>query len=352
MQQRWWIILLILLQMSCAPEKPVFLKGNLQQAFITAARENKLLFVIHTADGCPPCDDFMRKITTDKTLAKELSDKVLFIKASKNKPDDQAFLYSFYSMATPSSYLFSPDGRLLTIITGDAPVNYVISCTESCLSGKTIRHEFDTRLQTKQGQAIQLFNRILKAQDMIMQTTADKSTLQVALNILDTTLQKEAFFYNTYLAAKAYYKLGDTAHAKELAVKALEFKNSMDLALYAPLRNEMKFTADNSYTADSDAFITLSETAHQYGTVATGSYTVANVRFRNSGKKPLLIHQMVGSCDCMTFSWPKEPVLPGREDSVKITYHAREEGEFSKMVFVSSNASNAQVQINVKGLAE
>ncbi|MBC9911131.1 DUF1573 domain-containing protein [Chitinophaga varians] len=352
MRTRWWIILLILLQMSCAPDKPEFLNGTLKQAFATASGEHKLLFVIYAGEGCPPCDDFIRKIKTDKLIAKELSGKVLFTIAYKNKPDDQAFFYPFFTMATPGSYLFSPDGRLLTIIDGDAPSKYVVSCTENCLSGKTIQHEFKTRLQTKHGQAIWLFNQLLTAQQILSQSGTDKAAAQSARTILDSTLRQETYFYNTYLSAKASSILGDTARARALALKSLEFNSSLDLALYASLRNEMKFAADKSYTPAEDAFITLSETTHQYGTVATGSYTKTSVRFRNSGKKPLLIQQMLGSCDCMTFNWPKNPVLPGREDSMQITYHARSEGEFSKIVFVSSNASNAQVQINVKGLAE
>ncbi|MBS1630316.1 MAG: DUF1573 domain-containing protein [Bacteroidetes bacterium] len=75
-------------------------------------------------------------------------------------------------------------------------------------------------------------------------------------------------------------------------------------------------------------------------------------KFKNTGKTPLIITAASASCGCTVPEFPKEPIMPGKEGQIKVTYHtAGKSGPFQKTVFIMSNASanNQRYEIYIKG---
>lgn len=70
--------------------------------------------------------------------------------------------------------------------------------------------------------------------------------------------------------------------------------------------------------------------------------------YDNAGKQPLIISQATASCGCTTPEWTKEPVLPGKSGTVKVTYNAAKEGTFTKTVTILSNTGSAKY-LTIKG---
>jgi hypothetical protein len=75
-----------------------------------------------------------------------------------------------------------------------------------------------------------------------------------------------------------------------------------------------------------------------YGTIKKGSEPKREFTFQNVGKEPLLISNAAGSCGCTVPTWPKEPILPGKKSTIKVSYDTQRVGAFTKTITLSTNA--------------
>jgi hypothetical protein len=99
--------------------------------------------------------------------------------------------------------------------------------------------------------------------------------------------------------------------------------------------------------------ITFKETVHDYGNIYVDGDGAYNFEFTNTGNEPLILSKPRSSCGCTVPSWPKEPILPGETNSIKVTYNTHKAGPFNKTVTVYSNAtSSANVMLRIKGKVE
>ena len=91
-------------------------------------------------------------------------------------------------------------------------------------------------------------------------------------------------------------------------------------------------------------------TLHDYGEIYQGSNGSYNFVFTNTGNEPLILSKPRSSCGCTVPSWPKEPILPGEESKIKVTYNTSKVGAFNKSVTVYSNARNKKtIVLRIKG---
>ena len=76
--------------------------------------------------------------------------------------------------------------------------------------------------------------------------------------------------------------------------------------------------------------------------------------FVNTGTEPLILTQPKSSCGCTVPEWPKQPILPGEQNVIKVTYKNTDRpGNFNKYVTVFSNAVvNKEVKLYIKGTVE
>lgn len=98
--------------------------------------------------------------------------------------------------------------------------------------------------------------------------------------------------------------------------------------------------------------ITFDKLVHDYGTVAFGGDGVCTFKFTNTGKEPLILQQPQSSCGCTVPTWPKEPILPGASDEIKVTYNTKKAGPINKTVTIRSNAKNNTVVLRITGKVE
>lgn len=100
-----------------------------------------------------------------------------------------------------------------------------------------------------------------------------------------------------------------------------------------------------------NALISFKQTNHDFGTIKEEDGIVSySFEFVNSGKSPLIIQRVITSCDCTTSDWSKEPLSPGVNGVIKISYNPKNRpGSFDKMITVYSNAETPTVILQVKG---
>ena len=96
--------------------------------------------------------------------------------------------------------------------------------------------------------------------------------------------------------------------------------------------------------------IEFAKTVHDYGDIPYNGNGECEFKFTNTGNEPLIIQKPKSSCGCTVPSWPKEPILPGESDVIKVTYKTTRVGAINKTVTVTSNAkTNSTVLLRIKG---
>ena len=122
----------------------------------------------------------------------------------------------------------------------------------------------------------------------------------------------------------------------------------LTLAIFAVFVMSTYSQAQNNPAAVGDS-IAFEKMIHDYGTITQGSNGEAEFVFVNKGKKPLIINHVSVSCGCTSPDWTKAPILPGGKGSVKVKYDTDLLGSFTRTVSVSSNASNSNVTLTLRG---
>lgn len=96
--------------------------------------------------------------------------------------------------------------------------------------------------------------------------------------------------------------------------------------------------------------IKFAQEAFDFGTVVEGPQATHEFKFKNEGKEPLILSNVKASCGCTVPTWPKEPILPGKESVITATYNTQGRvGAFTKTITIESNADGGSKVITIKG---
>lgn len=87
-----------------------------------------------------------------------------------------------------------------------------------------------------------------------------------------------------------------------------------------------------------------------YGTIEVGADPIRVFKFTNVGTEPLVIKSAKGSCGCTVPTFPKEPILPGASNEIKVKYDTNRPGPFTKRVTLTTNAGEEPVILTIKGV--
>lgn len=98
--------------------------------------------------------------------------------------------------------------------------------------------------------------------------------------------------------------------------------------------------------------IQFTKTVHDYGTIQQGGDGNCEFKFKNVGKEPLILSNVVSSCGCTVPSWTREPIMPGKEGTIKVKYDTNRIGIISKQITVMSNAKSDRVVLQITGKVE
>ncbi|HMK03139.1 MAG TPA: DUF1573 domain-containing protein [Ferruginibacter sp.] len=86
--------------------------------------------------------------------------------------------------------------------------------------------------------------------------------------------------------------------------------------------------------------VEIIDSVYNFGKVSDGEKVEYNFRFKNSGKKPLVIINATASCGCTVPQKPEKPIMPGEMGFIKAIFDSKGRvGEVHKTINVSSNAN-------------
>jgi hypothetical protein len=87
-----------------------------------------------------------------------------------------------------------------------------------------------------------------------------------------------------------------------------------------------------------------------YGNIENASTGLRIFKFTNTGEAPLVITNAKGSCGCTVPSYPKEPIMPGESNEIRVKYDTKRTGAFTKYVTLTTNAKeNTTVRLKIYG---
>lgn len=91
------------------------------------------------------------------------------------------------------------------------------------------------------------------------------------------------------------------------------------------------------------------KTLHKFPKINEGEEVSHYFVFTNTGNAPLLIHSYAVSCNCTSVVLPTSPVLPGKMDSIKVTFNSN--GKYwhqDRTIVLSSNAKKKEYVLRFK----
>ena len=95
--------------------------------------------------------------------------------------------------------------------------------------------------------------------------------------------------------------------------------------------------------------ITWKEDSHDFGDIEKGKPVSHEFSFVNTTDQTILITKVKASCGCTATNYTKTPIKPGETGTVTATYNAANKGSFSKTVTVTTNDSDVNKVLRIKG---
>lgn len=95
--------------------------------------------------------------------------------------------------------------------------------------------------------------------------------------------------------------------------------------------------------------ITWKEDTHNFGDIDKGKPVSHEFSFKNTTKQTILITNVKASCGCTATNYTKTPIKPGETGTVTATYNAANPGNFTKTVTVTTNDSDVNKILTIKG---
>jgi hypothetical protein len=92
---------------------------------------------------------------------------------------------------------------------------------------------------------------------------------------------------------------------------------------------------------------------HDFGKITAGEKVSYSFHFRNTGDADLLIRHAQASCGCTVPEWPKEPLPPGKDGNITVTFNSEgKNGQISKTITIISNTIPNSTILTITGDVE
>lgn len=140
-----------------------------------------------------------------------------------------------------------------------------------------------------------------------------------------------------------------------IAIASMNAQSTADQKQKSPTPEEQRKMAVEDEAAKALAenpnapVITFDKVVHDYGELEQNADGNCEFKFTNNGKEPLILSNVRSSCGCTVPVWPRQPILPGKSDVIKVKYDTKRIGVINKSIQVYSNATEKNVVLKIKG---
>lgn len=106
---------------------------------------------------------------------------------------------------------------------------------------------------------------------------------------------------------------------------------------------------NNQATESADGpVMTFDTVRYAFGDIIQGEKVEYTFNFKNTGNEPLIITNVQVTCGCTASDWPRDPIAPGQESSMTISFNsAGKMGRQNKVITIISNATNPNNRLSI-----
>ncbi len=109
-------------------------------------------------------------------------------------------------------------------------------------------------------------------------------------------------------------------------------------------------TADSSSDEVAMPQIEIDKYVFDFGDIQQNESVNTDFIIRNIGEAPLLIRSAKGSCGCTVPVWPREPIISGEQDTIKVIFNSgSKQGKQNQRVTLVTNAIPSTKVLTIKG---
>ena len=84
--------------------------------------------------------------------------------------------------------------------------------------------------------------------------------------------------------------------------------------------------------------VELIDSVFNFGTINEGDKVERSFKFKNTGKKALVVSNATASCGCTVPEKPEQPIKPGETGIIKVVFNSQgREGHQEKVITVTAN---------------
>ena len=101
----------------------------------------------------------------------------------------------------------------------------------------------------------------------------------------------------------------------------------------------------------SAVIVVEGDVTFDFGDIKEADGPVTHVfKIKNTGEAPLVVTKVVASCGCTSPDWTKEPIAPGKNGEVKVTFDPTgRPNTFAKTISIYSNGKTGSYLLTIKG---
>lgn len=85
----------------------------------------------------------------------------------------------------------------------------------------------------------------------------------------------------------------------------------------------LPITAGGTLDTTQLAILDFASKEFRFDTILEGDKVIHHFKFKNSGSKSLLIHDVRTSCGCTIPEWPKVPITPGDSSAIVVSFDSK-----------------------------
>lgn len=114
------------------------------------------------------------------------------------------------------------------------------------------------------------------------------------------------------------------------------------------------FSISHAQESKNDVSVVFEKSEFDFGTISeSGGIVTGEFVFTNTGDTPLVITKVSASCGCTAPDWSKEPVAPGKQGFIKVTFNPQgRSSAFTKSLTVFTNGNPSRITLKIKGTIE
>lgn len=108
-------------------------------------------------------------------------------------------------------------------------------------------------------------------------------------------------------------------------------------------------TASGNGDDNAMPVISFEKDFHDFGKLQSGERVTYSFKFKNTGKALLVISNVSTSCGCTVSSFPKEPIKPGQESTIDVSFDSEgRHGLQTKTITVFSNTQPSTTSLRIQ----